>query len=122
MRLMYGVGRFVVGGFFLYSGVNHLTQLDSMTDYAAAKHTPNPKFDVEASGVLMIAAGASVAFGVKPKLGAAGILAFLAMATPIFHDFWAQSDPEKKQTELTQFWNNVAMMGAALALMGAEED
>jgi uncharacterized membrane protein YphA (DoxX/SURF4 family) len=122
MRLIYGLGRFVMGSFFLYTGFNHLTHVDEMAGYAAAKNTPSPRFDVEASGVLLMAAGASLAFGVKPKLGAAGALAFLAAATPMFHDFWTQQDPQVKHAEIAHFSKNVALMGAAVALLGADGD
>ena len=120
MRAIYSLGRFMLGGFFLYSGFNHLVHVDAMAGYAAAKKTPNPKFDVEASGALLMASGASLVFGVKPRLGAAGALAFLAAATPVFHDFWMQSDPQAKQQEQVHFLKNIALMGAALALLGAE--
>jgi uncharacterized membrane protein YphA (DoxX/SURF4 family) len=118
MRLVYGLGRFVLGSFFVYSGFNHLTHVDQMEGYAAAKGTPSPRFDVEASGALLIASGTSLALGIKPRLGAFGALAFLAAATPMFHDFWTHTDPEKKQTETIHFWKNLALMGAALALLG----
>ncbi len=122
MRVIYGLGRFVLGSFFLYSGFNHLTHVDEMAGYAAAKNTPSPKFDVEASGVLLLAAGASLAFGIKPRLGAAGAAAFLAAATPIFHDFWAQSDPQQRQSDAVHFSKNVALLGATIAVLGAEGD
>jgi uncharacterized membrane protein YphA (DoxX/SURF4 family) len=75
MRLIYGLGRFMLGSFFLYSGFNHLTQVDKLEGYAAAKNTPSPRFDVEASGALLLAAGASMALGIKPRLGELGALA-----------------------------------------------
>jgi putative oxidoreductase len=120
MRVIYGLGRFMLGSFFLYSGFNHLTHVDELAGYAAAKNTPSPRFDVEASGVLLLAAGASVAFGLKPRLGAAGAAAFLAVATPVFHDFWAQSDPQQRQNDMIHFSKNVALLGSAIALLGAE--
>ena len=122
MRLIYGIGRFVLGGFFLYNGFNHLANAEALAGYAAAKKTPNPRFDVEATGALMVASGASLAFGLKPRLGAAGIIAFLAAVTPMMHDFWTHTDPGQRQAELINFSKNIALMGAALALLGAEED
>lgn len=122
MRLIYGLGRLVVGGFFLYNGLNHLTHVDAMEGYAAAKNTPSPRFDVEASGTLLVASGASLALGIKPALGALGAIAFLAAVTPMMHDFWTQADPQQKQSEMIHFSKNVALLGAAIALLGAEFD
>jgi putative oxidoreductase len=120
MRLIYGMGRLLLGGYFLYNGFNHLTHVDALEGYAAAKNTPSPRFDVQASGVLMLASGASLAFGIKPALGALGVIGFLAAVTPMMHDYWTQTDPEKKQTEQIHFSKNVALLGASIALLGAE--
>lgn len=120
MRLIYGIGRLIVGGFFLYHGFNHLTHVDALQGYAAAKNTPSPRFDVEASGVLMLASGASLALGIKPALGALGAISFLAAVTPIMHDFWAQNDPQQKQSDMIHFSKNLALLGATIALLGAE--
>jgi putative oxidoreductase len=122
MRLIYGLGRLVVGGFFLYNGFNHVTNVDALAGYAAAKKTPNPRLDVEITGALMLASGASLALGIRPRLGAAGVIAFLAAVTPMMHDFWTQTDPGQRQAEMVNFSKNIALMGAALALLGAEED
>ena len=120
MRLVYGLGRAVLGGFFLYNGFNHLTNSDALAGYAAMKNTPNPKFDVQASGALLLASGASLLFGIKPKLGALGAMLYLTAVTPMIHDFWAQTDPQQKQNELVNFSKNLALLGAAVALLGAE--
>jgi uncharacterized membrane protein YphA (DoxX/SURF4 family) len=120
MRLIYGLGRAVLGGFFLYNGINHLTNSEAMAGYAAMKNTPNPKFDVQASGTLLLGSGVSLLFGIKPALGALGAIAFLTAATPTFHDFWTQTDPQQKQNETINFSKNLALLGAAIALLGAE--
>lgn len=122
MRVIYGLGRFVLGGFFMYNGFNHLTNVDALEGYAAAKKTPSPRFDVEATGTLMLASGASLAFGIKPVLGALGAAAFLSAVTPVMHDFWTQTDPAQKQNEMAHFSKNIALLGAAIALLGAEFD
>lgn len=122
MRVIYGLGRFMLGGFFLYNGINHLANVDALTGYAASKELPNPRLEVELSGALLIAAGASLAFGLKPRLGAAGIIAFLAAVTPTMHDFWTQADPGEKQNSMIHFSKNAALLGAAIAVYGAEGD
>jgi putative oxidoreductase len=122
MRVIYGLGRAILGGFFLYNGVNHLKNTEALAGYAAAKQVPNPELSVQVSGGVLALAGASLLLGWKPGLGALGTLGFLSAVSPLFHDFWNQQDPQQKQAELIQFSKNVALMGAALAVMGAESD
>jgi hypothetical protein len=37
------------------------------------------------------------------------------------HDFWKQQNPEQRMSEMINFTKNVALAGAAAALMGVEE-
>jgi uncharacterized membrane protein YphA (DoxX/SURF4 family) len=118
MSVTSALGRAIFGGFFLYSGINHLRETQPMAQYAGAKGVPKPDFMVKATGVALIAGGASVLLGVKPKWGALPIIGFLAAVSPVMHDFWRQKDPGQRQNDLINFAKNVALLGAALELMG----
>jgi putative oxidoreductase len=120
MSLIYTLGRLAFGGFFLYNGINHIKNVDALTQYATFKNVANPKEAVQISAALLIASGASMAFGLKPRWGALGALAFLGIVSPKMHDFWNQQDATQKQNETIHFSKNMALLGAALALMGAE--
>ena len=120
MRVIYGLGRAVLGGFFLYNGINHLQNTEALEGYAASKQLGYPHESVTVSGVVLTAAGASLMLGLKPRLGAVGVLGFLAITSSIMHDFWNVEDAQQKQAELIQFTKNVALMGAALTVIGAE--
>lgn len=115
------IGRLIFGGFFLYSGINHIIHKDQLVSYAGAKKVPMPEAAVAGSGVLLIASGVSVILGLKPKLGAAGVVAFLAGVSPAMHDFWTVQDPGQKQNDMIHFMKNMALLGAALTLMGVED-
>jgi putative oxidoreductase len=121
MKAAFLVGRLVFGGFFLYNGINHLKQLKPFSQYAGAKKVPVPEVVVAVSGVALIAGGASILLGVKPKLGAAAIAGFLAGVSPVMHNFWTIEDPNQRMQEMTNFTKNLALLGGALALMGMEE-
>jgi putative oxidoreductase len=121
MKAPFLVGRIIFGGFFLYSGINHLRKGDEMAPYAKAKGVPAPELAVKLSGVPLIVGGASILLGVKPRIGAMAILGFLAGISPVMHDFWANEDPSQRQNEMINFLKNVALAGGALALMGVEE-
>ncbi len=122
MRLVYGAGRAVFGGFFLYNGINHLRNAAALEGYAAAKKLPNPHLSVVGSGVLLTAAGTGLVLGVAQKAAALGVAGFLAVASTKMHDFWNVEDPGQRQAEQIQFAKNVAMVGAALALLGASSE
>ena len=120
MKIPFLIGRLVFGGFFLYNGVNHLLKREQMKPYVASKNVPMPDAAVTVSGVALILGGASILLGVKPKIGSAGLAAFLASVSPIMHDFWNASS-EQQQGEMINFTKNMALLGAAIALMGMEE-
>jgi uncharacterized membrane protein YphA (DoxX/SURF4 family) len=70
---------------------------------------------------MLIAGGLSIIAGAKPKQGLAAIIAFLVPVSLQMHRFWEEQDAQKKQMEMTQFLKNLALTGAALALMGVAE-
>jgi putative oxidoreductase len=118
MRVLYGLGRAVLGGFFIYNGLNHLTNTEPLEGYAAAKQVQNPHTSVVGTGALMAAAGTSLLLGVKPKLGAVSLIGFLAVASAQMHDFWNSQNEQEKQNEVIQFSKNIALIGALLTITG----
>jgi uncharacterized membrane protein YphA (DoxX/SURF4 family) len=68
------------------------------------------------SGGVLLFGGLGVAAGVLPTLAAGALIGFLLVTTPVMHDFWAVPE-EQQQGELINFLKNVAMTGAALALL-----
>jgi putative oxidoreductase len=120
MKAAFLLGRLVFGGFFVYNGINHLRQREALAQYAGAKNVPQPEAAVVASGVAILAGGASLVLGLKPRLGTLPITAFLAIVSPMMHDFW-NADPQSKQNEMIHFSKNMALLGAALILLGIEE-
>jgi putative oxidoreductase len=121
MRVPFLLGRLIFGGYFVMSGINHFKQTGQMSNYAASKNVPKPDVAVRATGAMLIAGGASILLGIKPKLGTAAVIGFLAGVSPVMHDFWKQQQPEQRMTEMINFTKNMALVGGAMALMGVEE-
>jgi uncharacterized membrane protein YphA (DoxX/SURF4 family) len=121
MKVPFLIGRLVFGGFFLYSGIHHFKDRKSMTGYAQSKNVPMAEAAVTGTGLAMIAGGASILLGIKPKLGAAAIAIFLGGVSPVMHDFWRIEDPTQRMHETVNFTKNLALLGAALALLGVDE-
>jgi len=121
MKAAFLIGRLVFGGFFLYNGINHLKERKSLAKYAETKNVPMAEAVVASTGVVLLAGGASILLGVKPKLGTAAIAGFLAGVSPVMHNFWNVQEPGQRMNEMINFSKNMALLGSALALMGIDE-
>lgn len=121
MKASFVIGRMLLGGFFLYNGINHFKQRKELAQYAASKGVPAAEAAVVVSGAALTVGGASILLGIKPKLGALAILGFLAGVSPVMHNFWAVEDANQRQNEMINFSKNLALAGAALALMEVDE-
>jgi putative oxidoreductase len=121
MRALHVLGRAIFGGFFAYSGINHLQHSQGMAQYAAAKGVPAAEQAVQATGLMLLAGGLSIMAGLKPKQGLAAIIAFLVPVSLQMHRFWDEQDPQQRQNEMIHFMKNMAMVGAALTLMHGRE-
>lgn len=95
MKAPFLLGRMIFGGFFLYNGIHHFQERKMMAQYTQSKGVPAALSEtaVVATGAALIAGGASILSGVKPKWGAMAILGFLGGVSPIMHDFWKHEDP-----------------------------
>jgi len=121
MRALHVLGRMIFGGFFAYSGINHLQNSAGMAQYAGAKGVPAPRQAVQATGVMLLAGGLSIIAGLKPRQGLALIIAFLVPVSFQMHRFWEEQDPQQRQMEMIQFMKNMALVGASLALLQLDE-
>ena len=118
MDVIIFIGRILFVLLFLSSAVGHLTKVDAMTGYARSKGLPAAKAAVIASGVLFGLGGLLVLLGIWADLGA--LLLFLALipTAVLMHGFWKERDPQTRQLEQTQFFKDLSLAGAALALFG----
>jgi putative oxidoreductase len=121
MRALFVLGRAIFGGFFVYNGINHFRNTESMSQYAAHKGVSAPDAAVQATGTLLVGGGLSVIAGFRPRQGLAALVAFLVPTTLQMHRFWEEQDPARRMAEQTNFAKNTALVGAALALMYVAE-
>ena len=121
MKLPFLLGRVIFGGFFVASGIKHFQQHRETAEYAGSKGVPQPDLAVTLSAIPLLAGGTSLVLGVKPKLGALAILGFLVGVSPIMHDFWNMDDPKQQSENRVNFLKNMALAGAALALLQVKE-
>jgi hypothetical protein len=70
MKTLFLIGRILFGGYFLYSGIHHFSQLSMLSQYAESKNVPAPKLAVTGSGLLVFLGGLSILLGTCPHIGA----------------------------------------------------
>jgi uncharacterized membrane protein YphA (DoxX/SURF4 family) len=117
MEILLLLGRILFGGFFIMSGINHFTNVKMMAGYSASKNVPAPGLAVIGTGVLLVAGGLSIVLGFLPVVGLALLILFLIPTSVMMHNFWTVEDPQFRAAEQINFLKNLALAGAAFALM-----
>jgi putative oxidoreductase len=110
------VGRILFVALFLSSAFGHLTKSKDMAGYAKSKGVPAAQQMVLASGVLLLAGGLMVLLGLWADLGALFLFLFLVPTALLMHAFWKETEPMAQQMEMIQFFKDMALAGASLAL------
>ena len=116
-RILFFVGRVLVGFFFLVMGFNHFGNLAEMTTMVAEVGLPAPMVAVVISGILLVLAGISFVLGFQPPIGVLAGALFLVPVSLVMHDFWAIEDPAARQQELTTFLRNIGLLGAVMVFL-----
>jgi putative oxidoreductase len=110
------LGRLMVGGMYLYSGIANLIELDGKAGYAASKGLIEPTLGVTAASLLLIVAGLSLITGIRPRIGVWAVALFLIPVTVIMHNFWALEGMQRI-SEFHSFLGNFALLGSALMFL-----
>jgi putative oxidoreductase len=114
-------GRAIFGGYFVYNGINHFKNRETVAAYASSKKVPAADAAVVASGLMMLAGGISLLAGTRPKIGAASIAGFLIGVSPTMHAYWNETDPQQRMNETVNFMKNMALVGGTLLAAGHPE-
>ena len=122
MDLLLLIGRVLFGVFFIMSGINHFTNAGMMSGYAKSKSVPLAYPAVVGTGVMLVLGGVSVLLGLFPVVGLVLIVAFLLPTSVLIHNFWTVRDPQARAAEQVNFLKNIALAGAALALVYGAAD
>lgn len=117
MNILLLAGRIIFGGYFLTMGMMHFKNLKMMTGYTVSKGVPFPSLAVMGSGLLILMGGLGVVLGLYIQISLALIAVFLLIVTPTMHNFWKETDPNRKMAEMQNFLKNMTMFGASIALL-----
>jgi putative oxidoreductase len=116
MDVLVLIGRILFAFVFLNSGYGHFAHRKMMAGFAASKGVPAAEPAILAGGVLLIAGGVSVLFGIWADLGALLLAIFLIPTAVMIHNFWKETDPQARSMEMNQFGKDIGLAGAALML------
>ncbi len=111
------IGRIILGGFFVYSGINHFIGFGMMTQYAKMKGVPFPAIAQAVTGLMLLFGGLSIVFGIYPIVGIFLLVAFLVPVSLMMHNFWTLDDPQLRMADKVNFTKNIALAGAILMLL-----
>jgi uncharacterized membrane protein YphA (DoxX/SURF4 family) len=117
MNTLVLIGRFILGGFFVYSGINHFMGFQMMSQYAKMKGVPFPAVAQGMTGLMLLLGGLSIVFGIYPLVGIVLMVAFLLPVSLMMHNFWKIEDPQLRMADKVNFMKNMALLGAILMLL-----
>ena len=106
-------GQILLGGFFIIAAIRNVMNWQNVRTAMATGPLPNPEM-VGIVGITMQAvSGLSVFFNLWPAIGAAVAIAFLILASVMFHPFWKYQGAERA-AHLYPCLANAAMAGGML--------
>lgn len=117
--IIFLIGRIMFGGYFVMMGLNHFGNHKMLTGYAASKGIPSPSLAVYVSGLLIFFGGIGIILNMYPLVSLVLIIAFLVPVSFMIHSYWKNSDPMAKMADMTHFFKNMALIGAALMLIAS---
>ena len=108
-------GRILISVMFLISGFFKVGGYAQIVGYATAVHLPAPGVAIALAAAVELACGLAILAGFKTRFAAWLLFLYLIPVTYFFHNFWAVQGQEQ-QTQMVNFWKNVAIMGGLLVL------
>ncbi|WP_414463020.1 DoxX family protein [Hyphomicrobium sp. B1] len=108
-----GLGRVLLGGFFVYAGVHHFFIMPPLTAMVAARGIPYPRLVLIVGSLFQIVAGALFVLNIFTAAAAFGLIVFTIAASVMLLNFWNMDEP-MRQTAKTAWQTNAAIVGGLL--------
>lgn len=109
------VGRLLIGWLFIPSGWAKIGAFLAVTGYIAAKGVPFPEVCAAIAISAELALGVLVLAGWQARWAAVGLAAYVAVITPIFHNYWAAPAAQMVMQQQA-FAKNLAIPGGLLLI------
>ena len=113
-------GRLLIVFCFLATGLCNLTKarVRDHIERMAAFGIPAPAAAFWIGIALQLTGCALLLFDWYPEIGVYCLIVFTVVATGIFHRFWSNPDPAKRNTSRIILLGNVAILGGLLLVLG----
>lgn len=109
------VGRVLLAYLFIPAGWGKIAGFSGVVGYIGSKGLPVPEVLAALAIAAELGLGLLLLVGWQARWAALGLAIFVAVITPIFHNFWAM--PEAQQMMQKQAFNkNLAIVGGLLAV------
>lgn len=108
------LGRLLIAYFFVPSGWGKLMGFSGVTGYIASKGVPLPEVCAAIAVAAELGLGLLVLVGWNARWAALGMAIFVAVITPIFHNYWSVPEAQVYMQKLN-FNKNLAITGGLLA-------
>lgn len=107
------LGRILLGGIFVQSGLEKLMDLNAFAALLTAGGVPMASLLAPIGATVEFVGGLAIVFGLGTRYAALLMIAFVIVATLISHRFWS-APPAEREEQMIQFAKNVAIIGAFL--------
>jgi putative oxidoreductase len=108
------LGRLLIAYMFVPSGWGKLMGFSGVAGYIASKGVPLPEVCAAIAIAAELGLGLLVLVGWNARWAALGMAIFVAVITPIFHNYWAVPEAQAYMQKLN-FEKNLAIVGGLLA-------
>ncbi|WBY01324.1 DoxX family protein [Ramlibacter tataouinensis] len=107
------LGRVLLAWLFIPAGWAKIAGFSGVVGYISSKGIPMPEVCAALAIAIELGLGLLLLVGWQARWAALGLAIFVAVITPIFHNYWAM--PEAQQMMQRQaFWKNLAILGGLL--------
>lgn len=109
-------GRILLALIFVVSGFEKISGFQGTVGYIAGKGLPLAHAAAIAAIVVELGGGIMLVLGWRARWAALALLVFTALASLLFHNFWAVH-PAQAANQTIHFLKNLAIMGGLLYVM-----
>ncbi|MBZ9989306.1 DoxX family protein [Mesorhizobium sp. BH1-1-5] len=112
-QIVQALGALLIGGVFVFAGIEHFVKFMAMRDYLAAQRFPAPALMLAAGSAVEVIAGFLLAVGMARSFAAGALIVFTLATNFMLLRFWASEEPER-QVLRNAFLINIAVIGGLL--------
>ena len=117
MSILFWIGKILLGGFFVWNGIEHFTNIKGLTGYAKHRKIPAAREMVYITGILLLLGGFSIIFGKMLGLGLLILIIFMFAVSFMTHRFWELPEGMDRMNEKVSFMKNMAIAGALIMML-----